>query len=524
MTNGEKEKAFKNLQTTLFHLNQKRIGKGKLVLDTLPFKEEEKRKSDTKEFVSGLPLTLHSVVLPLQLPTKSLKNSVFQKSFSFFSSKKKLSQHSLIEVKFSLLSSIDTNLQSPLNQRKEREEVKKKEKGWCLCSLKSSAFGQNSFSKSEKKKPLTFAPLLGESTWFFQQQRLPSIQEERPRKRSLFFFNPHCLSLSFKDLSMLGKNWVSFSPFLREGTQKENKIENKKERVLFSSLLLGEESGKPRSTLLTDPKQPVLRREKEVVDSLKSNQPFPFVFFQKSLEKEVQEVLFQNKRKVKEGLGLSYKKKPLPVSWPGFSKFFFPLFLFCRAGLSFLPPLWVCFKRGKNRKPLCFQRKDSSMETDPLTQKQPTLTPSKEKQKVSLLGDGIRKVTKRNQKPKDNNPILTIAKEGKIEENKHPFHLRILYKGVSQVRPLIEVRKVRKGGNTFQVPAFVKKGKGEKMGLTWLIEKGREKSRKTTLSFSESLCSNLLQSFEKSGEARQKRDQLLRLALSNRPYSRFRWW
>lgn len=512
MTNGEKEKAFKNLQTTLFYINQRRIGKDKQVVDT---KGEEKRKS-IENF--GLPHSEKEKRV-LQLPAKSLKNTFSLSSFVVVrsNSKNKVSPLEVNEVNSSLLSSIETSLESPLNKGKlvEKKTPKvgshQKEKGWCLCSKEKEKKLSKSVNESEKKvkslsktfkdfpvkkpsdkpfekllskgflktvllKQIAFqkekskvekeslrkekSTFLLESTLFFQQQTFSSIRCFSVGKRVSFglsFFNQQ--ALSFKDLSMLGESVSFFSPFFVQGSQKEKEIKKHEKQYL--------------------PLHEFLRKRNP-----KTNFP----------------------KKATHAKQLS-----------------------CRTGLPFSLPLWVCFKSVKNKKQVSSQRVKGSTETGPSFLKESTESTSsvgKEKQKKSLQvswEDPLRKVTKKSQKPKDN-PILTGPKEKEIGGNKHPFHLRVLYKGVSHSSPLIEVRKVRKGGNTFQVPAFLKKGKSEKMGLTWLIEKGREKSRKSTLSFSESLSFNLLQSFEKSGETRQKRDQLLRLALSNRPYSRFRWW
>ena len=103
-------------------------------------------------------------------------------------------------------------------------------------------------------------------------------------------------------------------------------------------------------------------------------------------------------------------------------------------------------------------------------------------------------------------------------------HTKVLLKGIQRVQPTLEVRRVRKGRNTFQVPSVVKQKRGEKVGIKWIIDSAKSKKRKGNKLFSESLANQLVQSFDRLGEARSKRNELLKLAESNRPFLRFRWW
>ena len=52
----------------------------------------------------------------------------------------------------------------------------------------------------------------------------------------------------------------------------------------------------------------------------------------------------------------------------------------------------------------------------------------------------------------------------------------------------------------------------------------RKKRKKKTNSFSECLASEFLGAVEKQGFARQKRNELHKIAHSNRTFLRYRWW
>ena len=110
------------------------------------------------------------------------------------------------------------------------------------------------------------------------------------------------------------------------------------------------------------------------------------------------------------------------------------------------------------------------------------------------------------------------------EKDAKSVHTGVLLKGIQRVQPTLEVRRVRKGRNTFQVPSVVKQKRGEKVGIKWIIDSARRSKRKGNKLFSDSLANQLVQSFDRLGEARSKRNELLKLAESNRPFLRFRWW
>ena len=110
------------------------------------------------------------------------------------------------------------------------------------------------------------------------------------------------------------------------------------------------------------------------------------------------------------------------------------------------------------------------------------------------------------------------------EKDIKSVHTKVLLKGIQRVQPTLEVRRVRKGRNTFQVPSVVKQKRGEKVGIKWIIDSAKSKKRKGNKLFSLSLANQLVQSFDRLGEARSKRNELLKLAESNRPFLRFRWW
>nr|YP_009720808.1 ribosomal protein S7 [Ostreobium quekettii]QGQ62020.1 ribosomal protein S7 [Ostreobium quekettii] len=100
----------------------------------------------------------------------------------------------------------------------------------------------------------------------------------------------------------------------------------------------------------------------------------------------------------------------------------------------------------------------------------------------------------------------------------------IVLQAINNVKPSLEVRKVRKSGRTILIPRIVPTTRQEVLAIRWIIESARQNKRKSRLSFSECLALELFYAFQKKGQARQKRDELHKIAQANRAFLRFRWW
>lgn len=102
--------------------------------------------------------------------------------------------------------------------------------------------------------------------------------------------------------------------------------------------------------------------------------------------------------------------------------------------------------------------------------------------------------------------------------------LDVVFQAIEHVVPMVEVRKVRVAGNTLLVPAPVSPKKGESMAIRWIIQGARRKQQESHTGFAACLADELFEAWQKHGSARQKRDEIHRLAEQNRGYMRYRWW
>ena len=156
-----------------------------------------------------------------------------------------------------------------------------------------------------------------------------------------------------------------------------------------------------------------------------------------------------------------------------------------------------------------------------LQRSQNTSTPFRSVKKGAVKS-GVTKVIK-DVTPKNNN---SENKNKNIQKRSVDDFLKnhILYQAIENIKPPLELRRVRKGGTTYQVPAIVSQKKQERLAIKWIIESACKRQSKKGNSFSESLVTEILEAFHKTGQPRQKRDEMLKIAEFNRAYTRYRWW
>ena len=104
------------------------------------------------------------------------------------------------------------------------------------------------------------------------------------------------------------------------------------------------------------------------------------------------------------------------------------------------------------------------------------------------------------------------------------FPENLLHTLIENVRPCIEIRKVRVARATYQVPAQINKSKGQSVALRWIIEFANKRKQKDRVTFAEALAQELKLAHNKQGGARQRRGEVHRLAEANRTSMRYRWW
>ena len=108
----------------------------------------------------------------------------------------------------------------------------------------------------------------------------------------------------------------------------------------------------------------------------------------------------------------------------------------------------------------------------------------------------------------------------KIKEKTKEDPIKVFNTAVSNVRPNLEVRSRRIGGATYQVPVEVKSKRAQALALRWLLDATRKRKNKT---MSDKLFYELMDASQGKGSAIKKREDVHKMAESNKAFAHFRW-
>ena len=111
---------------------------------------------------------------------------------------------------------------------------------------------------------------------------------------------------------------------------------------------------------------------------------------------------------------------------------------------------------------------------------------------------------------------LTKIKE--LESAEDP--LTVFKKALDNCKPSMEVRSRRVGGATYQVPVDVRPGRRMTLAMRWLVSNARNRKGKP---MHESLARELVEASHHRGAAVKKKEDVHRMAESNRAFSHYNW-
>ena len=107
-----------------------------------------------------------------------------------------------------------------------------------------------------------------------------------------------------------------------------------------------------------------------------------------------------------------------------------------------------------------------------------------------------------------------------IEQKSGQDPLATFKKAMDNIRPTLEVRPKRVGGATYQVPVEVNSRRSTTLAIRWVVTFARKRREKTT---AERLANEILDAANGVGSSVKKREDLFKMAESNRAFSHYRW-
>lgn len=98
--------------------------------------------------------------------------------------------------------------------------------------------------------------------------------------------------------------------------------------------------------------------------------------------------------------------------------------------------------------------------------------------------------------------------------------LKVFIGAMDNVKPMIEVRSRRVGGQNLQVPVEVTAKRRISLATRWILEAARSAKGKP---MAERLANELIAAFKKEGAAVTKRDNVHKMAEANKAFAHFAW-
>ncbi len=98
--------------------------------------------------------------------------------------------------------------------------------------------------------------------------------------------------------------------------------------------------------------------------------------------------------------------------------------------------------------------------------------------------------------------------------------LATLKRALDNVKPALEVKSRRVGGATYQVPVEVRPRRSTTLAIRWIIGYSRQRREKT---MAERLAAELLDASNGIGTAVKRKDDMHKMAESNKAFAHYRW-
>ena len=108
----------------------------------------------------------------------------------------------------------------------------------------------------------------------------------------------------------------------------------------------------------------------------------------------------------------------------------------------------------------------------------------------------------------------------KIKTKTKDEPINIFNEAINNIRPTVEVRSRRVGGATYQVPVEVKTKRAQALAIRWLVDASRKRKDKH---MSDKIFNELYDAYERKGAAVKKREDVHKMAESNKAFAHFRW-
>ena len=107
-----------------------------------------------------------------------------------------------------------------------------------------------------------------------------------------------------------------------------------------------------------------------------------------------------------------------------------------------------------------------------------------------------------------------------VAEKTQQDALSVFKKAMDNVRPTLEVKPKRVGGATYQVPMEVNPRRATTLAIRWIVDFSRKRKEHP---MAQRRAAEIMDAAENTGASVKKREDLYKMAESNRAFSHYRW-
>ena len=107
-----------------------------------------------------------------------------------------------------------------------------------------------------------------------------------------------------------------------------------------------------------------------------------------------------------------------------------------------------------------------------------------------------------------------------IETKTGESPLDTVKRAIDNVKPPLEVKSRRVGGASYQVPVEVRPRRATTLAIRWIVDFSRARREKT---MADCLAAELMDAANGLGAAMKKRDDMQKMAESNKAFAHYRW-
>ena len=108
----------------------------------------------------------------------------------------------------------------------------------------------------------------------------------------------------------------------------------------------------------------------------------------------------------------------------------------------------------------------------------------------------------------------------KIKSKSKDEPITVFNEAINNIKPTVELRSRTVGGATYQVPVEVKSKRAQALAIRWLVDSARKRKDKH---MSDKIFNELYDAYERKGAAVKKREDVHKMAESNKAFAHFRW-